>query len=298
MAKKRKKPNKEHIYGLLFITPAMLQFLVFFLIPLVICVYASFTNWNALSPVKTFVGLNNYVSMFKDAKFWKALINTFYMLIPIPVYLFLSMLFALACHKNVPGNKVFRVIYYLPYISSIVALVIIWKWLFNSEFGLVNNVLKSLFGIQGPNWLNDPVWTKRMIVIMISWKLIGITAIYYLAALKNIPATYYEAARVDGATPLKQFTRITLPLLTPTTFYLTVVGLIGSLQTFIEVQLFTTDGGKGYGVATVIYYIWQRAFKYNQMGYACAAAILFSLFIFAITVVQIKLSNKWVYEGE
>lgn len=298
MAKKRKKPNKEHIYGLLFITPAMLQFLVFFLIPLAICVYASFTNWNALSSTKTFIGFHNYVSMFQDAKFWKALMNTFYMLIPIPIYLILSMLFALACHKKVPGNKVFRVIYYLPYISSIVALVIIWKWLFNSEFGLVNNILHSWFGIKGPNWLNDPVWTKRMIVIMISWKLIGITAIYYLAALKNIPATYYEAARVDGATPWKQFTRITLPLLSPTTFYLTVVGLIGSLQTFIEVQLFTTDGGKGYGVATVIYYIWQRAFKYNQMGYACAAAILFSLFIFAITVVQIKLSNKWVYEGE
>lgn len=224
MAKKRKKVNKEHIYGLLFITPAMLQFLVFFLIPLIICIYASFTNWNALSPNKTFIGIKNYLSMFQDAKFWKALMNTFYMLIPIPVYLILSMLFALACHKNVPGNKVFRVIYYLPYISSIVALVIIWKWLFNSEFGLVNNLLQSWFGIVGPNWLNDPVWTKRMIVIMISWKLIGITAIYYLAALKNIPATYYEAARVDGATSWKQFTRITLPLLTPTTFYLTVVG--------------------------------------------------------------------------
>lgn len=298
MAKKRKKVNKEHIYGLLFITPAMLQFLVFFLIPLIICIYASFTNWNALSPNKTFIGIKNYLSMFQDAKFWKALMNTFYMLIPIPVYLILSMLFALACHKNVPGNKVFRVIYYLPYISSIVALVIIWKWLFNSEFGLVNNLLQSWFGIVGPNWLNDPVWTKRMIVIMISWKLIGITAIYYLAALKNISATYYEAARVDGATSWKQFTRITLPLLTPTTFYLTVVGLIGSLQTFIEVQLFTTDGGKGYGVATVIYYIWQRAFKFNQMGYACAAATLFSLFIFAITVVQMRLSKKWVYEGE
>lgn len=295
---KNKRRREERLCGMIFIAPAMLQFFVFFLIPLIICVYASFTNWNTLSPNKIFVGLKNYVNLFEDAKFWKALINTLYMLIPIPIYLILAMLFALACNKNIPGNKVFRVLYYLPYISSIVALVIIWKWLFNSEYGLVNSFLQSWFGMKGPNWLNDPVWTKRMIVIMISWKMIGITAIYYLAALKNIPRSYYEAATVDGASGVKQFFNITLPLLTPTTFYLSVVGIIGSLQTFIEVQLFTTDGGKDYGVATIIYYIWQRAFKYNQMGYACATATLFSLLILIITCIQFKLSSKWVYEGE
>ncbi|MBP1755154.1 MAG: binding-protein-dependent transport system inner rane component [Firmicutes bacterium] len=298
MLKKRKKRNDERIYGVLFIAPAMLQFLVFFLVPLGLCIYASFTNWNTLSAHKTFVGLKNYISLLQDDKFWKALMNTVYMLIPIPVYLILSMLFAMACNKKVPGNKVFRVIYYLPYISSIVALVIIWKWIFNPEFGLINSMLRSWFGMKGPNWLNDPVWTKRMIVIMISWKLIGITAIYYLAALKNIPNTYYEAARVDGASSFKQFIKITLPMLSPTTLYLSIVGIIGSLQTFLEVQLFTTDGGRGYGVATVIYYTWQRAFKFNQMGYACAVATLFSLLILIITGIQLKVSGKWVYEGE
>lgn len=298
MSKNKRKHKRDRIYGMLFIAPAMLQFLLFFFLPLILCVYASFTNWNALSAHKTFVGLKNYFSLLQDDKFWTALINTLYMLIPIPIYLILSMLFALACNKNVPGNKIFRVIYYLPYISSIVALVIIWKWIFNPEFGLVNSLLQTWFGMKGPNWLNDPVWTKRMIVTMISWKLIGITAIYYLAALKNIPNSYYEAARVDGASSVKQFFKITLPLLTPTTFYLTVVGMIGSLQTFLEVQLFTTDGGRDYGVATVIYYTWQRAFKYNQMGYACAVATLFSLLILLITGIQLKLSGKWVYEGE
>lgn len=298
MSSKKRRRKEERLYGIIFIAPAMLQFLVFFLIPLIICIYASFTNWNALSTNKSFVGLSNYIKIFTDAKFWKAMSNTIYMLIPIPFYLILSMLFALACHMKTPGNKVFRVIYYLPYISSIVALVIIWKWLFNPEFGLVNSFLQTWFHMEGPNWLNDPVWTKRMIVIMITWKLIGFTAIYYLAALKNIPQSYYEAATVDGATSVKQFFKITLPLLTPITFYLSVVGLIGSMQTFIEVQLFTTDGGKNYGVATIIYYIWQRAFKYNQLGYACAAATLFSLMILIITIIQLKLSNKWVYEGE
>jgi multiple sugar transport system permease protein len=298
MSNKNRMQRKEKLCGIVFIAPALIQFLIFFLIPLIICLYASFTNWNALSTNRSFVGLKNYINVFQDQKFWKSLANTIYMLIPIPFYLILSMLFALACHKNIRGNKVFRVVYYLPYISSIVALVIIWKWLFNPEFGLVNGFLHTWFGVEGPNWLNEPIWTKRMIVLMIIWKLIGFTAIYYLAALKNIPHSYYEAATVDGASSAKQFFKITFPMLTPTTFYLTVVGIIGSLQTFIEVQLFTTDGGRDYGVATLIYYIWQRAFKYNQMGYACAAATLFSLFILIITGIQLKLSNRWVYEGE
>jgi len=295
---KNSMKTKEKITGLLFITPVMIQFSVFFLLPLGICIYAGFTNWNVLVTDKTFIGVANFVELFHDVKFWKALGNTIYMLIPIPIYLSLALLFALACHKKVPGNNVFRVLYYLPFISSIVALVLVWKWLFNSQFGLINNILLQVFGIVGPNWLGDPVWTKRMIVFMISWKMIGIIAIYYLAALKNIPKTYYEAAVIDGASPIKQFFKITLPLLTPITFYLSIVGMIGSLQTFVEVQLFTSNGGRNYGVATVIYYIWQKGFSYSQMGYACATATIFGLLILFITIIQFKISKKWVYEGE
>lgn len=298
MSLKKKAKRDEKLWGYLFIAPTMIQFLVFFLIPLGLCIYAGFTNWNILSIKRSFIGLQNFIDLFQDDKFWKALINTIYMLIPIPIYLILALLFALACNKNVPGNKIFRVLYYLPYISSIVALVIVWKWLFNYEYGLINLTLKSWFGIQGPNWLGDPKWIKRTIVIMISWKMIGITAIYYLAALKNIPKNYYEAAMIDGASSIKSFFKITLPMLTPITFYLTIVGIIGSLQTFIEVQLFTKDGGRNYSAGTMIYYIWQKAFKYNEMGYACASAIVFGLLIMMITMIQFKLSKKWVYEGE
>lgn len=294
---KKSLRRDEKIAGLLFVTPSMIQFFFFFLLPLALCVYAAFTNWNVLIKNTEFVGLRNFTELFNDRKFWIALWNTLFMLLPIPIYMILGMLFALACHKNIKGNKVFRVLYYLPYISSIVALVLIWKWLFNSEFGIVNQFL-GLFGINGPDWLNDPVWTKRMIVIMIAWKMIGITAIYFLASLKNVPDVYYEAATLDGATSVQQFFSITLPLMTPITFYLLTVNIIGALQTFIEVSLFTSDGGRGYGVATIIYYIWQKAFNYNQMGYACAVAIIFGLFIFLLTFLQIKLSNKWVYEGE
>ena len=232
MNRRSKLMRREGIAGLLFVTPQLIYFLLFFLLPLGICIYAGFTNWNILSPNRMFTGLRNFERLFADPKFWTALQNTFYMLIPIPFYLCFALAFAYCCHKKILGEKVFRVIYYLPFISSIVALTLIWKWLFNSQYGLVNNFL-GLFGIDGPDWLGDPVWTKRMIVIMISWKMIGIISIYYIAALKNVPSTYYEAAQLDGATSWQQFRKITLPMLTPTTFYLLITGMIGSLQTFL-----------------------------------------------------------------
>lgn len=289
--------RREGIAGLLFVTPQLIYFLLFFLLPLGICIYAGFTNWNILSPNRMFTGLRNFERLFADPKFWTALQNTFYMLIPIPFYLCFALAFAYCCHKKILGEKVFRVIYYLPFISSIVALTLIWKWLFNSQYGLVNNFL-GLFGIDGPDWLGDPVWTKRMIVIMISWKMIGIISIYYIAALKNVPSTYYEAAQLDAATSWQQFRKITLPMLTPTTFYLLITGMIGSLQTFLEVQLFAPDGGRGYGVGTIVFYIWQKAFDSSQMGYACACASIFGLFIMILTIAQFAVSRKWVYEGE
>lgn len=283
--------------GLLFVMPSVIQFICFFVLPLTLCVTAAMTDWNVLVQKKTFLGLENFIKIFQDKRFWIAARNTLYMMLPIPIYMTLGLLFALACHKEIKGNKVFRVLYYLPYISSIVALVLLWKWLFNSEFGLVNQAL-GLFGIEGPDWMGDPVWTKRMIVIMISWKMIGITAIYFLASLKNMPRSYYEAATIDGATATQQFFKITLPLLTPIIFYLSIVNIIGSLQTFIEVDLFTENGGRNYGVATIVYYIWQKAFNYSQMGYACATAMIFGLTILVLTLIQFKVSGKWVYEGE
>ena len=297
MKRKSKLKRQENIAGLLFVTPQIVYFLIFFLTPLCICVYASFTNWNILSVKRAFVGLRNFEKLFTDPKFWTALKNTFYMLLPIPIYSALALAFAQYCHTKGYFEKAFRVTYYLPYISSVVALVLIWKWLFNAQFGLVNNFL-SVFGITGPDWLGDPVWTRRMIVIMISWKMIGMTSIYYIAALNNVSTSFYEAADLDGATGWQKFTRITFPLITPTVFYLMVVNLIGSLQTFVEVQLFAPDGGRNYGVGTIVFYIWQKAFDSSQMGYACATALVFGLFIMLLTIGQFLLSNKWVYEGD
>ena len=289
--------RRERAWGLLFIAPISLQVLLFSLIPVLIAVIAGFTDWHSIKGTHGFIGLDNFVEFLSDKYFWIAAGNTVYMLIPIPFYLVFGVLFALGSHRKTPGSTVFRVLYFLPYISSIVALVVLWKWIFNYQYGLVNQFL-AFFGIQGPDWLGDPAWIKTTIVIMIVWKMVGITSIYILAALKNIPDVYYEAARLDGAGPVRSFFSITLPMLTPGLFFLTIVGIIGSLQTFVEVQLFTSDGGRNYSAATITYYIWQKAFGAGELGLASAAAFFFALVILAVTVIQFRLSRRWVYEGE
>ncbi len=288
----------EKAWGWVFVAPITLQILLFCVAPVAIAIVAAFTNWNVIKGTYDFVGIDNFVEFLTDKKFWVASANTLFMLLPIPFYLVLAVLFAIGCHRNTPGSKLFRVLFFLPYISSIVALVVMWKWLFNYEYGLINQTLRAWFGIQGPNWLGDPAWIKFTIVLMIVWKMIGISSIYILAALKNIPGTYYEAARLDGAGPIRSFFSITLPLLTPVLFFLVVIGLIGSLQTFVEVQLFTTDGGRNYSAATITYYVWQKAFVSNEIGLASSVAFFFGLVILAVTLFQFRLSRRWVYEGE
>lgn len=288
--------RQERAWSYIFVAPITLQLVLFIALPIGIAVYAAFTNWNILSGEQKFVGLDNFASFLADKKFWIASGNTLYMLLPIPFYMAFGLIFAIACHRKTPGNKIFRVLYFLPYISSIVALAVLWKWLFNYQYGPINQALRDFFGIQGPDWFGDPAWLKVTIVMMIVWKMIGITSIYYLAALNNVPDSYYEAARLDGASSLRVFFSITLPMLSPVTFFLVVVGIVGSLQTFVEVQLFTENGGPNYSAATITYYIWEKAFRLNQMGYACAVAVFFALAILAVTLFQFWFSKRWVYE--
>ncbi|EIC06708.1 ABC-type transporter, integral membrane subunit [Microbacterium laevaniformans OR221] len=295
-----KKPNfqrRERAWGLLFVAPISAQVILFTLIPVVIAAFAGFTDWSSISGITGFVGLDNFAEFLGDKYFWIAAGNTIVMLLPIPIYLIFGVLLALGSHRGTPGSTLFRILFFLPYVSSIVALVVLWKWLFNYQYGLINQGL-ALIGIQGPDWLGDPAWIKTTIVIMIAWKMIGITSIYILAALKNIPISYYEAARLDGASTVRVFFQITLPMLTPALFFLVIVGIIGSLQTFVEVQLFTSDGGQDYSAATVTYYIWQKAFSLGELGLASAAALFFAVVILAATLFQFWLSRRWVYEGE
>lgn len=291
-----KQEKKEAMYGYLFISALVIQFLVFVLGALIYSLYASFTDWNLLK-AKEFIGFDNYLAIFKDKQFWQAAYNTVFLMIGIPIGMCLSLLLALAMNRKMRGIKIFRVIYYLPGISSAVAIALLWKWIYQSDYGILNNILNSVFGIKGPNWLGDAVYVKPALIIMGVWRGLGGGAILYLAGLQNIDSSLYEAVEIDGGNAFHKLRHITLPLLTPMSFYLVITGVIGGLQAFGDTLIMFTGGGPEYSGATVVYYLWQKAFNNYEMGYACAVSWLLAVSIFIITLIQFKVSNKWVYEA-
>lgn len=286
--------NKEKVAGYLFILAPILQFFIFALGPLIYSFYASFTDWDGLTQ-PSFIGLENYKEIVLDDRFWKALYNTIFYMIGIPIGMFLSIILALLMNQKLRGISIYRVIYYIPNISSLVAIAILWQWIYNPDYGILNNMLYKLFHIQGPNWLYNTTWVKPAIIIVTVWRGLGYSTLLYLAGLQNIPHVYYEAAEIDGASSLKKFIYITLPLLTPTSFYIVVTTCIGGLQMFVEPQILANNGGPEYSAATVVFYLWQKAFINYDMGYACAVAWILGAIIFVVTLIQFKYANKWVY---
>ncbi|WP_245308241.1 carbohydrate ABC transporter permease [Halalkalibacter urbisdiaboli] len=286
--------KRQSMLAYLFILPLLIQFVVFTSGPMIYSIYISLTEWNILQPA-TFVGLSNYITIFSDAKFWKSLWNTAVYLLGVPIGLFLSLIIAIWMNQGIKGTATYRVIYYLPAISSLVAVTILWQWIYNTDYGLMNYFL-GLFGIEGPSWIRNEAFVKPAIIIMGIWKGIGITIIFYLAALQNVPKQLYEAAEIDGANFLHKFRFVTLPLLTPITFFLIITGIINTLQIFVEIQIMLPDGGPNYAAASVVFYLWQKAFVYYEMGYASALAWVLGIIMFIVTYIQFKLSNRWVHE--
>jgi multiple sugar transport system permease protein len=270
----------------------ILQFLLFTAGPFFFSIYASFTDWNSMGD-RNFIGLDNYFELFADERFWKALANTFWYMIGIPIGMIWALGLALAFNRTMAGVKVFRVIYYIPVVSSIVAVSILWRWLYNGDYGLINQFLMWGFNIKGPNWMYNAITVKPGITAMMVWKGVGYTALLYLAGLQTLPKSYYEAAVVDGASSWTIFRKITLPLLTPISFFIVITGVIGGAQLFVEPQIMTDFGGPGYSAATIVFYIWEKAFSSaDAKGYACAAAWVLAIIIFAVTAIQFKLSPK------
>lgn len=240
-----------------------------------------------------FIGLENYVELFQDERFWKSLWNTFYYMIGIPIGMVWAFSLALAFNRDMPGVKVFRVIYYIPVVSSIVAVSILWRWLYNGDYGLLNQFLWWAFKIKGPNWMYNTETVKAGITAMMVWKGVGFTTLLYLAGLQNLPKSYFEAAVVDGANSWVIFRKITFPLLKPISFFIMITGVIGGAQLFVEPQIMTDFGGPEYSAATIVYYIWEKAFSSaDAKGYACAAAWVLAVIIFVVTAIQFKLGPK------
>ena len=282
--------RREHLAAAAFIAVPVLGFLIFIAYPLLFAVYASFTKWNGLSDAD-FIGLDNYVEMWNDPYFWQAMGNTVFMMIGIPIGLVISLLLALALNRKMRGTTFFRTVYYVPVISSLAAVAILWQWAYNGDFGLVNQVL-AFFGIEGPNWLQNADTAKPAIVIMAVWKGLGFSMLLYLAALQSVPRHLYEAAAIDGAGALSQFRHITVPMLRPVTFFLVVTSIIGGAQIFIEINIMTPTGGPEFSTASIVWYIWQKAFNYLQMGYATAMSVVLGLLVFVITAIQFQVNRR------
>jgi multiple sugar transport system permease protein len=286
--------RREIVWSYLFISIPVLGFLIFGFAPIVSSFVLSFMDWDMVSPAK-WNGVGNYKDMILDEKFYKSLYNTLYLLIGIPIGMFFSLLIALLMNRKLKGISFLRTIYYIPVISPIIAVSLLWQWILNNDYGLINDWIYQIFGIQGPNWLGDPHWVKPSFILMGLWGGIGGTMVLYLAGLQGIASDYYEAATVDGASRWHLFRYITFPLLSPIHFFVIVMGIIGTFQSFSQMYILATDGGPEYSGATIVFYIFNEAFKYFNMGYASAVAWVLGILIFIITMIQFKLSKRWVY---
>ncbi|WP_214853559.1 carbohydrate ABC transporter permease [Exiguobacterium sp. s166] len=280
----------EQRYAYLFVAAPVIGFFFFALLPLMYSFYGAFTNWNGLGQMK-FIGLENFINLFQDEYFYKSMYNTLFMMLGIPIGIVLALMLALALNRGIFGTNTFRVIYYIPVISSIAAVSILWQWAYNGDYGLVNQFL-DLIGIDGPNWLQNTNTVKPALIVMAIWKGLGYTMLLYLAALQSVPKSYYEAAKLDGANAWHCFWYITLPMVKPVTFFIIVTNIIGGAQIFTEINVMTPTGGPEYSSASAVFYIWQKSFGNFQLGYASAMALVLGLFIFIITLLQFRMNEK------
>ncbi len=280
--------------GYLFIAPLFVGIFAFILIPILVSFVMSFTKWDFVTSPE-FVGIQNYIQMLtKDRLFWKVLGNTFrYVLFSVPLSATIPLALAVLLNQKVPGITFYRVAFFLPLVTSVVAIGLLWRWMYDSDFGLINYVLQS-FGIQGPHWLSDPNLAMPAVVFATVWQGLGYNIIIYLAGLQGIPDHLYEAATIDGAGDLQKFFRITIPMLTPQIFFVLVVSFIGGFQSFGLIYVMT-QGGPVNSTNVYVYYLWQTAFSSAKMGYASALSWVLTLIMVAATLFQVRLSRRWVF---
>jgi multiple sugar transport system permease protein len=285
--------RSEARWGYLLIAPMMIGFTVFFLFALIASLALSFTSWDVLSsPV--WIGLDNYTQLFRDEEFRTALRNTAAITIPNVVFrLMFSLALALALNSDIRFRAFYRVIFFMPVLTMPVAIGTIWKWLYDPAFGPINAFLERL-GLARPEWLSNPDTAVMAVVIVLLWSGVGYDMIIFLAGLQSIPRDYYEAAELDGAGSWRRFRDITLPLLTPTTFFLMVIAIISSLQVF-DLVFVMTQVGTSNQLPTVVYYIYEEGFRNFRMGYAITVAWALLFIILVFTLIQFRLQRRWVH---
>jgi len=292
-ASARRRRWREAGLAYLFLLPTLLGLLFFTVGPVVAGFLISFTNWNIfLAPA--WVGLDNYQTLFTDDLPRKVFGNTlYYTVVNVPLNMALALAVALLLNLRLRAVAFYRAIYFLPVVTSTVAAALIWNWLYSPNFGPLNYALAAI-GIDGPPWLASTTWAMPAVILMSVWKGFGTNMLIFLAGLQSIPQELLEAAMIDGANRWQRFWRITWPLLTPTTFFVLVISCIASFQVFEQVFVMT-EGGPAYATTVLGLFIYLNAFRYNNMGYAAAAAYLLFAVIFVITLVQLRLQNRWTH---
>jgi multiple sugar transport system permease protein len=276
----------------LFLGPSLVPLLLFTLGPMAASIGLSFLKWDLLRP-PTLVGFANFTNVLVDPDFQAAVGHTLFFIVGyLPLVYIGGLLLALALNQRVRGLSFFRAAYFLPVVTSWVVVALMWKWLLNPDSGMVNFAL-GLVGIKGPGWWTDPGWAMPSIILASAWKDLGFVMVILLAGLQSIPEDYYEAASVDGAGRWARFRRITLPLLTPSSFFVLVISLINSFQVFDQVWVMTGGGPAG-SSSVVVEQIVRHAFSYQQMGYASAMSWLLFVVILVVTVFQFRLQRRWV----
>ena len=293
-----KKARKDFFTGMGFILPSLLGFLIFTFIPVVISLCLSFTSWNFMEGIEgiKFNGLANYIRLFSDEWFLNSYTNNIiFTAVTVPVLIALGLVIATIINKYIYGGGVVRTMIFIPYIASVVAVCTVWMVLLQPSYGPVNEFFRSIGIANPPGWLADFKWSLPSIMIIYVWQQVGYYSIVFLAGLKGLPEDVYEAAKVDGASSIRQFFSLTVPLISPTTFFLTIMGIIGSFKVFDQISVLT-QGGPGSSSSVMAYYVYRTAFDYFEMGYANTLAWALFVLVFIVTLVQWKMQAKFSNE--
>lgn len=277
------------------IAPTIIGLIVLNIYPILQTFYMSFFRTGDFGKGNIFVGLQNYKRLVGDVQVWCAARNTLvYTIIVVPVSIALSMLVAVFLNLKIRGRGIYRTIFFIPVVAAPAAVTMVWKWLYNNNFGLINHLL-SLFGIPPVNWIDDPHVALLSIAIIGIWSSVGYNMVLLLAGLQEIPGDYYEASQIDGASPVRQFFSITLPLVTPTLFFVLVTSMITALQVFDSIYMMVNVESPAYNSdVSLVYLFYQYSFKYTLKGYGSAIVMLLLLIIMIITAIQLKTQKKWV----
>ncbi|RSK27762.1 sugar ABC transporter permease [Bacillus sp. HMF5848] len=291
------KPTiKSTLTALLYLLPALIILGVFNIYPIIKSFLMSFyIDYDYFNDIVLARGFDNFVYIFSDQEFWLSMKNTLVFVVGVvPLSIIISLCIALLLNANIKLRGLFRTVYFIPFVTSVVAVSIVWRWIFHTDYGLLNYFLGFL-GITPIQWLTDPKWAMPALIILSIWKGLGYNIVIFLAGLQTINQQYYLAARIDGAKPWHRFLNITVPLLSPTTFFISIVSIINSFKVFDEVfALFNGKPGPAYSAQTVVYYIFEKFYNEWEIGIASAAAYVLFLVIFIFTLVQLYVGKRKV----